>query len=54
MAEEWQGRSKGTVTGHRIFVWLMHTFGINSAYGLLVFVAFYYCLFSPASTRSIY
>lgn len=54
MAEEWQGRSKGTVNGHRIFVWLMHTFGVRAAYGLLVFVAFHYCFFSPASTRSTY
>lgn len=54
MAEAWQGRSKGTVTGHRIFVLLMHSFGVKAAYGLLVFVAFYYCIFSPSSTRSTY
>ncbi len=54
MAEEWQGRSKGTVTGYRIFVGLIHFFGVKAAYGLLAFVSVYYCFFSPASTRSTY
>ena len=52
MANQWQGKSKGTVLGHRIFVFLIRSFGLRAAYLLLYFVAFYYCLFSFESTRS--
>ena len=36
---KWQGKSKGTVLGYRIFVFLMKHLGIYAAYSLLVFVA---------------
>jgi len=38
---KWQGKSKGTVLGYRIFVFLMRHLGIYAAYSLLIFVAFY-------------
>jgi predicted LPLAT superfamily acyltransferase len=50
----WQGKSKGTPLGYRIFVFVCRTFGVLPAYFILRFVAFYYLLFSWGSTRHIY
>jgi len=49
----WQGKSKGTSAGYKIFVFLIRTAGKKGAYILLRFVAFYYFIFSPKSTRPI-
>ncbi|MCG2460188.1 lipid A biosynthesis acyltransferase [Flavobacteriaceae bacterium F89] len=54
MAGEWEGKSRGTVLGYRIFVFCIKKFGIRAAYILLYFVAFYFCFFSKTGTRSIY
>ncbi|MFZ6011549.1 MAG: lipid A biosynthesis acyltransferase [Bacteroidota bacterium] len=51
---QWKGKSKGNKLGYSIFVWICRTFGVKPAYLLLRFVAFYYFLFSPSSTRHIY
>lgn len=51
---EWEGKSKGTVTGYRIFIYLIKHVGLNAAYTLLIFVSFYYLLFSGNSTKAIY
>ncbi|HMG92779.1 MAG TPA: hypothetical protein VK589_22130 [Chryseolinea sp.] len=50
----WQGKSKGTPLGYRIFVFVIRTFGLKPAYVLLRFVAFYYLLFSWSSSKHIY
>ena len=50
---QWQGKSKGTSTGYRIFVFLIKTFGTGGAYLLLRFVSLYYFFFSPATSKSI-
>ncbi len=50
----WQGKSKGTPLGYRIFVWVLKTFGVGSGYFLLRFVAFYYFLFSYKSSKQVY
>ena len=49
----WEGKSKGTTTGYRIFVFLIKTAGTRAAYMLLRLVAFYYFLFSIESSRHI-
>jgi len=54
MAAEWQGKSRGTVFGYKIFVFCMKTFGIRSAYFILYFVAFYFCFFASVSTKASY
>ncbi|MFL0353033.1 lipid A biosynthesis acyltransferase [Xanthomarina sp. GH4-25] len=54
MAAEWQGKSRGTVLGYKIFVFFMKKVGIGAAYFILFFVAAYFCLFSKDSTKSIY
>lgn len=50
----WQGRSKGTPLGYRIFVWVLKTFGVLPAYFLLRFVVLYYFFFSLKASRQIY
>lgn len=54
MAGEWEGKSKGTVLGYKIFIFFIRKFGVRAAYGLLYFVALYYVFFSAKSSRSIY
>lgn len=54
MAGEWEGKSKGTVLGYKIFIFLIKKLGVRAAYGLLYFVAFYYVFFAGQSTRAIY
>jgi predicted LPLAT superfamily acyltransferase len=50
----WQGKSKGTPVGYRIFVWVIKTFGVLPAYFLLRFVVVYFFLFSRKSSRQIF
>ena len=52
MTQKWTGESKGTPLGFKIFAFLIQKFGIRSAYVVLVFVAGYYFLFSPASFKT--
>ena len=47
----WQGKSRGTHLGYRIFVWILKSFGVQPAYFLLRFVAFYYFLFSYTASK---
>jgi predicted LPLAT superfamily acyltransferase len=51
---KWDGKSKGTVLGYKIFVWLIRKVGVRAAYALLIFVASYYFLFLKSSNQSIY
>lgn len=51
---KWQGKSKGSVSGYRIFVFLIKHLGVRAAYFLLYFVAFYYFLFERKSNRCMY
>jgi predicted LPLAT superfamily acyltransferase len=50
----WEGKTRGGLLGHRIFVLTIRYFGISSAYFLLRFVSFYYFLFSKKSNIHIY
>lgn len=51
---QWDGKSKGTLLGYKIFVFSIKKLGIRTAYGLLIFVAFYYFIFYPKSFRDIF
>lgn len=51
---EWEGKSKGSVTGYKIFIFLIKNAGLNAAYALLAFVSFYYFIFNQKQTRIIY
>ena len=48
MAEKskWEGKTKGSLRGHKLFVFLLNTFGLNVCYFFLRFVALYYFIFS--------
>lgn len=50
---QWDGKSKGTVLGYKIFVFLIRKAGVKSAYFLLYFVASYYFLFLKKSNKAI-
>lgn len=50
---KWEGKSKGTVLGHKIFVFILNHLGLKLAYIVLRFVALYYFLFARKSNKSI-
>jgi predicted LPLAT superfamily acyltransferase len=52
--EKWAGRSKGSLLGHKIFVFILNHLGLKLAYIALRIVALYYFLFSFRSNRNIY
>jgi predicted LPLAT superfamily acyltransferase len=49
----WEGKSKGSVLGYRIFVWSLKTFGVRAAYALLFPVTYFYYLFSRKAAASL-
>nr|WP_317630658.1 lipid A biosynthesis acyltransferase [uncultured Flavobacterium sp.] len=49
---QWSGKSKGNLLGYKIFVYCIKNLGIKAAYTVLVFVAFYYLLFSWKSNKT--
>jgi len=51
---KWDGKSRGTVLGYRIFVFFIKKAGIKTAYFILYFVAAYYFLFLKKSNRAIF
>lgn len=54
MSETWDGKTKGGLTGYKIFVFLLKNFGLNAAYILLFFVAFWFVIFSRKASKSQY
>ncbi|MEC3906094.1 lipid A biosynthesis acyltransferase [Tamlana sp. 2201CG12-4] len=54
MATEWEGKSRGSVLGYKIFVFCIKKIGLYSAYFVLFFVALYFCFFAKNSTQAIY
>ena len=50
----WEGKTRGGTTGYRIFLFLLNSFGIKSAYFLLYFVATYFVLFTRKATKPMY
>ena len=51
---QWEGKSRGTVLGYKIFIYCMQYLGIGAAYFVLGFVSLYFLFFSPKGTRAIY
>ncbi len=49
---KWDGKSKGTPLGYKIFIFIIQKIGIKSAYFVLYFVAFYYLLFSTKGSKA--
>ncbi len=50
----WKGQSRGNVLGYKIFVLSLKYLGLSFAYFILLFVAFYYFLFSRTSSKATY
>ncbi len=50
----WDGKSKGSPLGYRIFFFLIRNTGLGPAYLLLIFVALFYTLFSFRATGASY
>lgn len=50
----WKGKTRGGLTGYKIFVWVLQYAGIRFAYFLLLFVVLYYFLFTPHSFAVTY
>ena len=49
----WQGKSRGTTLGYRIFVAVLRNFGVSPGYMLLRFVALYFWMFSSRSSKPL-
>lgn len=50
---KWDGKSRGTTLGYKIFVWLLRVGGLAPAYALLHFVTLYYLFFVPQATKPL-
>ncbi len=50
----WKGQSRGNTLGYSIFIFLINTFPLSLAYGLLRFVSFYFVLFSDKSHQYLF
>jgi predicted LPLAT superfamily acyltransferase len=50
----WKGQSRGNLLGYKIFIFTLKHFGVSFAYFILVFVAFYFFLFSRKSSKTSY
>lgn len=50
----WKGKSRGTLLGFKIYVFIIKKLGLYTAYFVLLFVAAYFILFSLNSTKSTY
>ena len=50
----WDGKSRGGSFGHRIFIFLLQSFGLRAAYFLLAFVAFWFTLFARKGAKAQY
>src|ERR1700754_5134472 len=49
----WDGKTKGSLTGYKIFLFFINTLGLDFAYGLLRVVTFYYYLFAAKPKRAL-
>ncbi|MGN7888041.1 LpxL/LpxP family acyltransferase [Dyadobacter sp. 22481] len=49
----WDGKTKGSLTGYKIFLFFINTLGLGFAYGLLRAVTYYYYLFAAKPRRAL-
>ena len=50
----WKGKTRGSLTGYRFFVFMLRYPGINFAYFFLRFVVLYFVLFVPKARKPIF
>jgi predicted LPLAT superfamily acyltransferase len=53
MSSDWEGKSKGSPLGYKIFVYTLKLLGVGFAYFLLRFVSLYYLFFSWKSNKPL-
>lgn len=53
MTTKWDGKSRGTVFGFKIFVFFIKNFGIQAAYNLMHLPVPYFCFFSRKNVRGL-
>ncbi|WP_411766905.1 lipid A biosynthesis acyltransferase [Winogradskyella sp. A3E31] len=53
MAAEWDGKSRGTVFGFKVFIFFIKNFGINAAYALMHLPIPYFYVFSRKNVRGL-
>lgn len=51
---EWEGKSKGTPFGYKVFIAILRNLGVRPAYAFLYIIATYYFLFSWETSRWSY
>lgn len=51
---QWDGKSRGTLLGYKIFVFFIKKAGVKTAYFVLYFVALYYFLTARKSNKAIF
>ncbi|KAA0992557.1 LpxL/LpxP family acyltransferase [Dyadobacter aurulentus] len=49
----WDGKTKGSLTGYKIFLFFINSLGLNFAYYLLRVVTFYYYLFASRPRKAL-
>ncbi|MCE6991340.1 lipid A biosynthesis acyltransferase [Dyadobacter sp. CY323] len=49
----WDGKTKGSLTGYKIFLFFINSLGLDFAYGLLRIVTFYYFLFAAKPKKAL-
>jgi len=54
MPKQWDGKTKGSLTGYKIFIFLIKNLGLRSAYFLLLFVSLWFSLFSRKGSKAQY
>jgi len=50
---KWEGKTRGGLSGHKVFVFILNTFGLRIAYFFLRFVAFYFFLFAKSTKTAL-
>jgi predicted LPLAT superfamily acyltransferase len=49
----WDGKTKGSLAGYKIFLFFINSLGLNFAYGLLKLVTYYYYLFAAKQRNAL-
>lgn len=51
---KWEGKSRGSVLGYKIYIFLLHKLGLRFAYALLYPVVLYFCFTSWKNVKALY
>jgi predicted LPLAT superfamily acyltransferase len=54
MQQNWEGRTRGGLSGYKIFIFILKKAGIKSAYLLLRFIALWFAIFSFKGAKAQY